>query len=86
MQEEQQVYQVKVDSSGRVALPAELRERHHIIQGDTVIVVDDGQSMRIKTREEIKAEVQAYFADMAPPGVLLSEEILQDRRTEHERD
>ena len=42
--------------------------------------------MHIKTREQIKAEVQAYFADLAPPEVLLSEEILKDRRSEIERD
>lgn len=86
MQGEQQVYNLKVDASGRIVLPAEARARNHIAEGDTVIVVEDAHGLHVKTREQIKAEVQAYFADLAPPNVLLSEEILQDRRAEHERD
>ena len=31
-------------------------------------------------------EVQAYFADVAPPGVSLSEELLRDRREEAQRE
>jgi AbrB family looped-hinge helix DNA binding protein len=82
----QQIYNLKVDSSGRIVLPAEARDRQHIATGDTVVVVEDDHGLHIKTREQIKAEVQAFFADLAPPDVLLSEEILQDRRAEHERD
>ena len=83
---EQQVYNLKVDASGRIVLPVEARARNHIAEGDTVIVVDDHHGLHVKTREQIKAEVQAYFADFARPDVLLSEEILQDRRAEHDRD
>jgi AbrB family looped-hinge helix DNA binding protein len=86
MQGEQQIYNLKVDSSGRIVLPAEARDRQHIGSGDTVVMVVDDHGLHIKTRDQIKAEVQAYFADLAPPDVMLSEEILNDRRSEHERD
>lgn len=86
MPSEQQVYHLKVDSSGRIVLPADARDRQHISSGDTVVVLADEHGLHIKTREQIKAEVQAFFADLAPPDVLLSEEILQDRRSEIERD
>jgi AbrB family looped-hinge helix DNA binding protein len=86
MQSERQVYHLKVDSSGRIVLPADARARNHIAEGDTVVVVEDAQGLHVKTREQIKAEAQAYFAKLAPPGVLLSEELLRDRRAEHERD
>jgi AbrB family looped-hinge helix DNA binding protein len=86
MQEQQQVYRLKVDSSGRVALPAEARERHHIAHGDTVVIVDDKHGLQIKTLDQVLSEVQAEFAKVVPRGVLLSEEILQDRRSEIERD
>ena len=49
MQEQQQVYRLKVDSSGRVALPSELRERHRISQGDTIVVIENSQGVHIKT-------------------------------------
>jgi len=64
----------------------QMRERHRIADGQTVVVVDDAFGLRICTRDEIMAEAQAYFADLAPLDVLPSGEILQDRSAEHERD
>jgi AbrB family looped-hinge helix DNA binding protein len=86
MQEQQQVYRLKVDSSGRVALPSELRERHHISQGDTIVVIENSQGVHIKTLDQVLADVQAEFAKHVPRGVLLSDEINADRRSEIERD
>jgi AbrB family looped-hinge helix DNA binding protein len=86
MEGEQQVYRLKVDSSGRVVLPAETRSRNRIGEGDTVMLVVDAQGLHLKTRDQILADAQAFFATLAPPDVLLSEEILQDRRSEIERD
>ena len=86
MRAERQTYHLKVDSSGRIVLPAEARARNHIAEGDTVIVVEDGNGLHVKTRDQLMAEVQAYFASFVPRDVVLSEEVLQDRRAEHERD
>jgi AbrB family looped-hinge helix DNA binding protein len=86
MQGETQVYRLKVDASGRIVLPAEARARKHIAEGDTVIITEDDKGLRIRTRDEVLAEAQAFFAQLVPPGVSLSEEILQDRRSEIERD
>jgi AbrB family looped-hinge helix DNA binding protein len=86
MPAEQQTYHLKVDSSGRIVLPAEARARNHIAGGDTVVVVEDGNGLHVKTRDQIMTEAQAYFASFVPRDVLLSEEILQDRRSEIERD
>jgi AbrB family looped-hinge helix DNA binding protein len=86
MSTDHQVYHLKVDSSGRIVLPADACARNRIAEGDTVVVVEDGQGLHVKTRDQMIAEVHAYFAKLAPPGVLLSEEILQDRRSEIERD
>ena len=81
-----QTYHLKVDSSGRILLPSDARERHRIANGDTVVVTDDTSGLRIKTLDEVIAEAQAYFAKLVPRGVLLSDEVNQDRRAEHERD
>ena len=86
MDVERQTYHLKVDASGRIVLPADARARYHIAEGDTVVVVADDNGLQVKTRDQIGAEAQAYFATLVPRGVLLSEEILQDRRAEHERD
>jgi AbrB family looped-hinge helix DNA binding protein len=81
-----QIYHVKLDSSGRLLIPSEARERHRIASGDTLVVVEDDHGLHVKTRDEVLAEAQAYFAKLAPPGVLLSDEINEDRRAEFERD
>jgi AbrB family looped-hinge helix DNA binding protein len=86
MSAERQTYHLKVDSSGRIVLPADARARNHIAEGDTVVVVEDSQGLHVKTLDQIVAEAQAYFASFVPRGVLLSDEINADRRTEVERD
>lgn len=86
MESEKPVYHVKLDSSGRLLIPSELRDRHRIASGDTLVVADDSFGLSIKTRDEVLAEAQAYFAKLAPTGVLLSDEINEDRRAEFERD
>lgn len=86
MEDKSHVYHVKLDSSGRLLIPSEARERHHMAAGDTMVVVEDEFGLRVKTRDELLAEARAYFAKLAPPDVLLSDEINQDRRAEYERD
>jgi bifunctional DNA-binding transcriptional regulator/antitoxin component of YhaV-PrlF toxin-antitoxin module len=61
-----QVYHLKVDTTGRIVLPSEAHARNHIVEGDTVVVIEGAQGLHVKTGEQIKAEVQAYFADLAP--------------------
>jgi AbrB family looped-hinge helix DNA binding protein len=84
--QEQWIYHAKIDASGRLVIPAEARERHHINEGDTVVVIDDAQGLRVKSFDQALADVQDYFATLAPPDVLLSDEINADRRSEAERD
>jgi AbrB family looped-hinge helix DNA binding protein len=86
MDDKPQVYNIKVDASGRIVLPADARQRNHIVEGDTVIVIEDESGLHIKTREQLLAEVQAHFAKHVPRDVLLSDEINADRRAGHERD
>ena len=40
--QEQRVYRTKVDASGRIVIPADARQRNHISEGDTIVVVEDG--------------------------------------------
>jgi AbrB family looped-hinge helix DNA binding protein len=41
------VYQAKLDSSGRIVLPASIRERLGIGNGDSVLVVEEDSGFRI---------------------------------------
>ena len=80
------VFRIKVDKSGRILLPAELRARHQISEGDTLVLIDDEQGLHVKTHAQVLAEAQAYFAGLAPKDVSLSKELLQDRRKEAQRE
>lgn len=84
--QEHQVFRTRIDSSGRIGLPMELRQRHGLGQGDTVILIEDAQGLRLQTVEEALAMAQAHFAQLAPSSVLLSDEINSDRRSKRERD
>ena len=46
-----QVYNLKVDPSGRIVLPAQTRERLHISGGDTVVIVEDESGVHLKNAE-----------------------------------
>lgn len=76
------VYRAKVDTSGRVVLPADLRMRQHIKAGDEVVIVETAGELRLKTQEAAIKEARELFAELAPPEVILSEEVIRDRRKE----
>jgi AbrB family looped-hinge helix DNA binding protein len=38
---------VRLNSKGQVTIPAELRERHGLHEGDEVDVIEDGNALRI---------------------------------------
>lgn len=84
--EANRIYHAKVDSSGRIVLPAEARQRNHIAEGDTVVLVEDGSGFRLRSLDQVVAEAQSHYATLAPPDVLLSDEINADRRSDAERD
>ena len=84
--QEHRVYRTRVDSSGRIVLPSEARERNHIAEGDTVVVVEDAHGLHVKSLDQSLAEALDYFASLAPKSVVLSEALLADRRSESERD
>lgn len=86
MSAERQIHNLKVDASGRIVLPSQTRERLHINSGDTLVIVEDESGVHLKTRDQVIRETQAYYAALVPAGVMLSEEVLQDRRSEPERD
>jgi AbrB family looped-hinge helix DNA binding protein len=83
---EQRIYHARVDASGRIVIPAEARQRNHIAEGDTLVVVEDEQGLHVKNLDQAIADAQAYFATLAPVERMLSDELLADRRAENERD
>ncbi len=83
---EPQVYRSKIDASGRVLLPAELRAQHGLECGDPVILVHDAGGIEVRSTDEAVRAAQALFKQAVPPERVLSAELLQDRREEAERE
>ncbi|RUL89432.1 AbrB/MazE/SpoVT family DNA-binding domain-containing protein [Tautonia sociabilis] len=81
-----QVEYVKIGDDGRVVIPSSLRRELNIKPGDTLVLESDGDSLLVRGYEQVLKEVQSAFADVAPPGALLSEELLRDRRDEATRE
>jgi AbrB family looped-hinge helix DNA binding protein len=72
----------KLGEGRRVVIPAELCHRLGIEPGDPVILEPSDSGIVLRPLDAVIRDVQAYFADAAPPDVLLSEELLNDRRDE----
>jgi bifunctional DNA-binding transcriptional regulator/antitoxin component of YhaV-PrlF toxin-antitoxin module len=78
-------HQLKVDSAGRVVLPADFRLRASIAPGDQVVAEDDGSCIRIRTLDQAIAAAQALVARHVPPGVSLADELIAEREEEAAR-
>ena len=78
------VKHTKLGEGRRVAIPAELCHRYGIVPGDPVVLEPSDAGIVLRPLDTVIREVQAYFADLAPTDVPLSEELLRDRREEAE--
>jgi bifunctional DNA-binding transcriptional regulator/antitoxin component of YhaV-PrlF toxin-antitoxin module len=80
------VIHTKLSEGRRVAIPAELCQAYGIQPGDPVVLEPAESGIVLRPLHAVIRDVQAYFADVAPAGVSLSEELLADRRQEAERE
>lgn len=81
------VYHVTVDERGRVMLPAEIRERLKIRDGDRVAVsIEDDGSVSITTRKVALDQLQGMFKHLAPKDHFASDDIIAERRREARMD
>ena len=83
---EPQVYRSKIDSSGRIVLPAELRSQLGVREGDAVVILGDGAQLHVKSVEQAIRDAQELFVNAAPRERVLSDELLQERRREAARE
>ena len=79
-------YSARVDASGRIVIPVELRDRLHICPGDELVVREVAGSLSVKSYHQALADAQAYFSRLAPPGVSMVDELLAERRAEVARE
>jgi bifunctional DNA-binding transcriptional regulator/antitoxin component of YhaV-PrlF toxin-antitoxin module len=76
----------KLGEGRRVVIPAELCHRYRIEPGDPVILEPSDSGIVLRPLDAVIRDVQAYFADAAPPGDSLADELIRDRRAEAEQE
>ena len=77
---------VRVDSAGRIVIPAELRERYGIEPGQEVILSEEPEGLCLQTFRQAFARAQSYFATYGREGVSIVDELIRDRRDEAARE
>lgn len=83
---ERTVFPIVMAARGRVVLPAEVRERLNIKEGDRLaLIVDPDGSIKLQTRAVAIANLRGAFKDLAP-GRILSDELIAERRLEAAKD
>ena len=56
---------MRLNSKGQVTIPAELRRKHHLHEGDEVEVVEDGSSLRIVRTANRESHGQRLVREMS---------------------
>lgn len=77
---------VKVDASGRILLPAQVRKDLHLKRGSELVMRIGKDIVQLKTRAKALQEAQEYFSQFRRKGELWSEELIKERRKEASRE
>jgi AbrB family looped-hinge helix DNA binding protein len=77
---------VKVEKSGRILIPAVVRRQLHLKEGSELILRVDEAGIQMGTREQALARIHKELRRYIPEGRVLSEELIQERRAEAERE
>lgn len=80
------IYRSRIDKSGRIVLPAEVRESLGVGEGDSVLMIQEGGSVEILTMREAIRQAQEYFCGLVPADVSLADELIRERREEAARE
>lgn len=72
----------KMDSAGRISIPAALRKKYGFKPGQEVLMASTPEGIRMYTRRDALEKARAYVASLVPEGVSLVDELLAERRAE----
>ncbi len=74
--------ETNLDERGRITIPDEYQRAVGLHSGDKVILVLDKGELRLIPAAEAVKRAQALVRNYIPEGRMLSEELIEDRRTE----
>ena len=74
---------VSLNASGRILIPASLRQSLNLSEGDKfVIQADDDANIRLMQLHDQIEEAEGLFADFAPEHGSVADELIAERRAE----
>lgn len=76
----------KLGEGGRIVVPSAFRKALGIQTGDDLIMILENDELRIMSPRRAIARAQALVRRYIPDDVRLSDELLEDRRREAERE
>ena len=76
----------RLDTSGRVVLPQQVRLNRGLNNGDELIVAIEDDAIVLRTYEEAMQRLQDMFCEGIPADVSLVDELIAERRTEAARE
>jgi len=80
--EPQRIFRSRIDSSGRVLIPAALRSGLYIAEGDAILFVQQKDGVELRTGRQAARTAQEFFCGLASPDTSMSKDLLDDRREE----
>jgi AbrB family looped-hinge helix DNA binding protein len=77
---------VRVDTAGRVVIPAELRQKLGIEPGQELTLAEDDLGIHLQTFAQAVHAAQEAFAPYRIPGQSIVDELIVERREEARRE
>ena len=77
---------LRVTEGGRIVIPAEVRERLHLLVGTELVMTVEGDHATITSAKAARRRAQEMVRKYVKPGVSLSEELMAERKKEAERE
>jgi AbrB family looped-hinge helix DNA binding protein len=75
-------YTTTVDAMGRVLIPLDVRESHHINKGDKITFYVNDEAIRLRTAKHGLMALKHLVKKHVPKGVNLAEDLIKERRNE----
>jgi len=73
---------VRIAAGGRIVIPADIRQSLGVREGDELLIIREGDGIRMTTVLQTAKEVQAFFEKFKKPGENVVDEFLAERREE----
>jgi len=76
----------RINENGRIVIPASIRRAMDLKAGDTVLLRYEDGVLQIESYREKIRRIQEEFKKFSKPGVLMSDELVAERREEARRE